>query len=142
MKIAAVDKKSYSTNFGMALTIKDRAINNTAIFPNAHSDVIRKAVTRGMNTLERLARDVDITIDVEPAYRGFDWKGEHGLLSVTVRKPDPARGKDQITRLISAVKRTFTEPSSYVEVEAESLRKTARPEELLIKIVTDTKKKL
>ena len=128
-------------NFG-ALFIKDRAINDTAVFPNAQAPIIRSAVNKILGKLEDLAKDVDMTIDVAPPDRGLDFKGERGTLIVSVQHMYDSKGKGQLTRLFENAIRLFTEHYSATTFEKAKLKEVEKPEELILEMAKAAKERL
>ena len=143
MKINTVATKStpltQKQTFGMALYIKSRAINNSAVFPNVHAEIIRQAVSKSLPELEKLAKSVDLTIDMEPSTRGLDWTGERNFLSVTARKLDETTNQGQLSRLFNNAIKFFTEPIFSVNLEAAALKETNKPEEILLEMAKEAK---
>lgn len=125
-----------SPNFGMALKVKGRAINDTAIFPNKHADIIRRAVAKGNDRLEKIAKDVDITIDVEPPDRGLDFEGVKNILVITASKLKKNNG------IFSSVKSFFTDPVAGMKLNADELAKFDKPEDVIIELAETSRKDL
>lgn len=136
MRVNSTTQKTQNPNFGMALIIKGRAINNTKIFPNAHSNFIRSAVAKANNPLEKLAKYIDITIDVEPPARGLDFAGVENFLVVSANRVDKEN------TIFSAIKRLFTEPVSNVSIPTKVFKDLPDQDKVLVKMATEAKNRL